>query len=152
MQVNNICCMGYEDIYGHKWDMMDGVDLPNEGNNYYKWRIFMPDGSVRMVKGTTNSMWITAVAHGRYMDVIPVGNVNGSSSTYYSDYYSINGGQSRVVYRGYYYANAAGGVLYSFANSGASDSFSYVGSRLAFRGRIVRAQSVGAYKAASEVA
>ena len=152
MQVNNICCMGYEDIYGHKWDMMDGVDLPNEGNNYYKWRIFMPDGSVRMVKGTTNSMWITAVAHGRYMDVIPVGNVNGSSSTYYSDYYSINGGQSRVVYRGCSYANAAGGVSYSHASYGASDSGSNVGSRLAFRGRIVRAQSVGAYKAASEVA
>ena len=151
-QVNNICCMGYEDIYGHKWDMMDGVDLPNEGNNYYKWRIFMPDGSVRMVKGTTNSMWITAVAHGRYMDVIPVGNVNGSSSTYYSDYYSINGGQSRVVCRGYYDAGAAGGVSDSYAGYGASDSSSNVGSRLAFRGRIVRAQSVGAYKAASEVA
>ena len=26
VQVNNICCLGYEDIYGNKYDMMDGVD------------------------------------------------------------------------------------------------------------------------------
>ena len=29
VQVNNICCLGYEDIYGNKYDMMDGVDLPD---------------------------------------------------------------------------------------------------------------------------
>ena len=152
-QVNNICCMGYEDIYGHKWDMMDGVDVPNDSGSYAKWRIWLPDGSVRWVKGTSNSdYWITAVAHGKYMDVIPVGNVVGSSSTYYSDKYWFSGAQSRVVYRGYSYAYAAGGVSSSNASYGASDSSSDVGSRLAFRGRIVRAQSVGAYKAAGEVA
>ena len=114
IQVNNICCLGYEDIYGHKWDMMDGVDVPNDSGNYGKWRIWMPDGSVRWVKATTNSdYWITAVAHGRYMDVIPVGKVIGSSSTYYGDKYWFSGAQSRVVYRGYHYAFAAGGVSFS---------------------------------------
>ena len=49
-QVNNICCLGYEDIYGHKYDMMDGVDLPNDTGNSGKWRIWMPDGSTRLVK------------------------------------------------------------------------------------------------------
>ena len=82
-QVNNICCLGYEDIYGHKYDMMDGVDLPNTSGNEGKWRIWMPDGSTMMIKGTTNSgNWITAVAHGRLMAVVPVGSMNGSSSTY----------------------------------------------------------------------
>ncbi len=33
VQVNNICCLGYEDIYGNKYDMMDGVDLPNDSGN-----------------------------------------------------------------------------------------------------------------------
>ena len=81
-QVNNICCLGYEDIYGHKYDMMDGVDLPNDTGNSGKWRIWMPDGSTRLVKGSVSSgIWITAVAHGKYMDVIPVGSVSGSSST-----------------------------------------------------------------------
>lgn len=153
MQVNSICCMGYEDIYGHKWDMMDGVDLPNDSSNYCKWRIWMPDGTVRMVKSSTNNdWWTTAVAHGRYMDVIPVGNVNGSSSTYYTDEYYISGAQFRVVFRGGYYAIPRFGISCSYASNDASNSYADVGSRLAFRGRIVRAQSVAAYKAASEVA
>ena len=152
-QVNSTCCLGYEDIYGHKYDMMDGVDLPNDGGNGGKWRIWMPDGSVRLVKGTTNSgWWTTAVAHGRHMDVIPVGNVNGSSSTHYSDMYWFSYSQSRVVYRGCDGAYASGGVACSHASSDASAAHSGVGSRLAFRGRIVRAQSVAAYKAAGEVA
>ena len=115
-QVNNICCLGYEDIYGHKYDMMDGVDLPNTSGNDGKWRIWMPDGSTIMIKGTTNSgNWITAVAHGRLMAVVPVGSMNGSSSTYYSDMYWISTATVRVVYRGCYYAYANGGV--SLANA-----------------------------------
>lgn len=110
-QVNNICCLGYEDIYGHKYDMMDGVDLPNTSGNEGKWRIWMPDGSTIMIKGTTTSgNWITAVAHGRLMAVVPVGSMNGSSSTYHSDVYWISTATCRVVYRGCSYANASGGV------------------------------------------
>ena len=152
-QVNNICCLGYEDIYGHKYDMMDGVDLPNTSGNEGKWRIWMPDGSTIMIKGTTNSgNWITAVAHGRLMAVVPVGSMNGSSSTYYSDMYWISTSTGRVVYRGCSYAGAYGGVSNANANSDASIAYSYVGSRLAFRGKLVRAQSVVAYKALSEAA
>ena len=140
-QVNNISCLGYEDIYGHKYEMMDGVDLPNDSGNQGKWRIWMPDGTVRWVKGkTTSDQWITGVAHGKYMDIVPVGTANGSSSTYYCDKYWISTAASRVVYRGCYYANAFGGV--SSAN---------IGSRLAFRGKLVRAESVEAYKAIREV-
>ena len=152
-QVNNISCLGYEDIYGHKYDMMDGVDLPNDSGNSGKWRIWMPDGSIRFVKGKTSSdQWIVGVAHGKYMDMVPVGSANGSSSTYYCDKYYISTAACRVVFRGCNVADANGGV--SFANAGydASSSYSYVGSRLAFRGRIVKAESVEAYKALSEKA
>ena len=115
-QVNNICCLGYEDIYGHKYDMMDGVDLPNTSGNEGKWRIWMPDGSTIMIKGTTNSgNWITAVAHGRLMALVPVGSMNGSSSTYYSDMYWISTATGRVVYRGCSNAVAYGGVSYANA-------------------------------------
>ena len=152
-QVNNICCLGYEDIYGHKYEMMDGVDLPNTSGNEGKWRIWMPDGSTIMIKGTTNSgNWITAVAHGRLMAVVPVGSMNGSSSTYYSDMYWISTATGRVVYRGCYNAYANGGVSYALAGSDASLAHTNVGSRLAFRGKLVRAQSVAAYKALSEAA
>lgn len=152
-QVNNICCLGYEDIYGHKFDMMDRVDIPNTSGNVGKWRIWMPDGTIMMVKGTTNGdSWITAVAHGKWMAVVPVGAVSGSSSTYYSDKYWFSSASGRVVYRGYSNAVANGGVSVAYANSDASDAYTYVGSRLAFRGKIVRAQSVAAYKAIVEVA
>lgn len=152
-QVNNICCLGYEDIYGHKYDMMDRVDLPNTSGNVGKWRIWMPDGTIMMVKGTTNGdSWITAVAHGKWMAVVPVGAVSGSSSTYYSDKYWFSSASGRVVYRGCSGAHAYGGVSYAYAASDASFAYAYVGSRLAFRGKIVMAQSVAAYKAIVEVA
>ncbi|MEY8684837.1 hypothetical protein AB9N12_01405 [Bacteroides sp. AN502(2024)] len=152
-QVNNSCCLGYEDIFGNKYDMMDGVDLPNTSGNQGKWRIWMPDGSIRWVKGKTASdQWTTAVAHGKYMDVIPVGSVNGSSSTHYCDKYWINTAAGRVVFRGFSYANAYGGVSYASAYVDASVTSAVVGSRLAFRGKIVRAQSVAAFKAMVEVA
>ena len=152
-QVNNICCLGYEDIYGHKYDMMDRVDIPNTSGNVGKWRIWMPDGTIMMVKGTTNGdSWITAVAHGKWMAVVPVGAVSGSSSTYYSDKYWFSSASVRVVYLGFSYANASGGVSYANAYHDASYADANVGSRLAFRGKIVMAQSVAAYKAIVEVA
>ena len=152
-RVNNICCIGYEDIYGHKYDMMDGVDVPNTSGNVGKWRIWLPDGSTIMIKGMSNSgYWITTVAHGKLMAIVPVGAMNGSSTTYYSDIYYFSSGTVRVVYRGCYYANANGGVSNANANNDASNTNAYVGSRLAFRGKIVKAQSVAAYKALDEVA
>ena len=161
-QVNNICCIGYEDIYGHKYDMMDGVDVPNTSGNVGKWRIWLPDGSTIMIKGMSNSgYWITSVAHGKLMAIVPVGAMNGSSTTYYSDIYYFSSATGRVVYRGCYYANAHGGVSDAGASVDASNAYAYygasyayagVGSRLAFRGKIVRAQSVAAYKAIVEVA
>ena len=152
-QVNNICCLGYEDIYGHKYDMMDRVDIPNTSGNVGKWRIWMPDGTIMMVKGTTNGdSWITAVAHGKWMAVVPVGAVSGSSSTYYSDKYWFSSASGRVVCRGCSYAYANGGVSSAYAYYDASYAYAVVGSRLAFRGKIVMAQSVAAYKAIVEVA
>lgn len=152
-QVNNICCLGYVNIYGHKYEMMDGVDLPNDSGNAGKWRIWMPDCTIRYVKGSTNSgYWITGVWHGLYMDMVPTGSFNGSSSTYYTDTYYISTATGRVVYRGHHYANAHGGVSCAYAYYDASFTLTVVGSRLAFRGKLVRAQSVAAYKALTEVA
>lgn len=96
--------------------------------------------------------WITEVAHGLYMDMVPVAASGGSSSTYYCDYVWYSGSIGRVVYRGHFNANAYGGVSYAYAYYDASNAFTYVGSRLAFRGKLVKAQSVTAYKAIVEVA
>ncbi|WP_373181576.1 hypothetical protein, partial [Bacteroides ovatus] len=77
---------------------------------------------------------------------------NGSSSTYYTDMYWISTATVRVVYRGFHLANAIAGVSSANASNDASHSNASIGSRLAFRGKIVRAQSVAAYKAIREVA
>ena len=118
-----------------------------------KWRIWFPDGTTVMIKGHTNSgAWTAAVAHGLYMAVIPVGTTNGSSSTHYCDTYWLTTGTGRVVDRGYNGAYAYGGVSYAYAVNDASNASAVVGSRLAFRGKLVRAQSVAAFKALAEVA
>ena len=57
-----------------------------------------------------------------------------------------------MVYRGYNYAFAFGGVSNAYASYDASGASTSVGSRLAFRGKIVRAESVAAYKAIIEKA
>jgi hypothetical protein len=151
-QINNSCCLGYEDIYGDKYEMMDNVNV-NKDTVDYKWTITMPDGTVRKVKGSSNSgMWITGVVHGKYMDIIPAGNIAGSSSSFYCDMFWVSGSTSRVVYRGCGFANSDGGVSNANVGYDASYSSSNVGSRLAFRGKIVWATSVSAYKALAEVA
>ena len=58
----------------------------------------------------------------------------------------------RVVCRGNNNADAGGGVSFANASYDASSSYAYIGSRLAFRGKIVVAQSVAAFKAIVEVA
>lgn len=147
IRINNSCCLGYEDIYGDKYEMMDNVSLPNNSGNTYKWLISMPDGSQRKVKSAYSSdIFITALAHGKYMDVIPVGNTAGSSSTHYCDKFWVSGSASRVVYRSCYNAYSYDGVSYAHASNDSSSTSAHIGSRLAFRGGIVRAGSVSAFK------
>ena len=132
--------------------MMDNVSV-NDGSVDHKWKIDMPDGTSRKVKAKTGSdQFTTAVAHGKYMDIIPVGTLTGSETTYYCDKYYYTGSVSRVVYRGNGGASSYGGVSCAFASNDASYSVTSIGSRLAFRGKIERAQSVEAYKAIAEVA
>ncbi len=150
-RINNTNCLGYEDIYGHKYDMMDGVDVPNDSGNVGKWRYLMPDGTYRKVKGAETTGWINGVVHGRWMDMVPCA-ASGSSTTHYCDYYAYSSSTGRVVYRGNNNANANGGVSYASANGDASNSYTFVGSRLAFRGKVVVAESVAAFRAATEVA
>ena len=72
--------------------------------------------------------------------------------TFYTDIYYFSSAAGRVVYRGYNYAYAYGGVSCANALNDASNAHANVGSRLAFRGQIVKALSVAAFKALSEAA
>lgn len=86
-----------------------------------------------MQAGTSDG-WITKLAVGEYMDVVPTA-VGGSDTTYFSDYYWSNPG-SGVLFRSCSYADSYGGVAFANAVYDASDTVSSVGARLAFRGKI----------------
>ena len=146
--IYNTNCMGYENLYGDKYEWLSGVSLPNTNTQeQYKLLIEMPDGSTRKVKSGTVSGYCTGMYHQKYMDIVGVHSQKGSSTTYYCDEFNVSNAASRVVCRSHYNSYAGGGV--SFANCGvdSSSSSTLIGSRLAFRGEIEEAESVTAFKA-----
>lgn len=148
--LSNVNCMGYQDLYGCKYEMMDGVRVNNSTVNGV-WRITMPGGGVRNVQGRKASSYIRRVVWGKYMDIISAGGAGGSSTTYYADYYTYEPSTARVVYRSRSNANVNGGVSFASAVDAASVANAVIGSRLAFRGTLVRAESVEAYLAATAI-
>ena len=146
--IYNTNCMGYENLYGDKYEWLSGVSLPNTNTQeQYKLLIEMPDGSTRKVKSGTVSGYCTGMYHQKYMDIVGVHSQKGSSTTYYCDEFNVSNAANRVVCRSYNNSVALGGV--SFANCGydSSSTYTFIGSRLAFRGEIEEAESVTAFKA-----
>ena len=146
--IYNTNCMGYENLYGDKYEWLSGVSLPNTNTQeQYKLLIEMPDGSTRKVKSGTVSGYCTGMYHQKYMDIVGVHSQKGSSTTYYCDEFNVSNAANRVVCRSSTSSFAHGGV--SCANCGfdSSSTYTYIGSRLAFRGEIEEAESVTAFKA-----
>lgn len=142
--------LGYENWYGNKaeWMLLDFCKSSVD----YKWRSPMPDGTERVINAlrSSGSLWPKAVIGGRYMDTL-IAVTGGSSTTYYFDECYQNPSSGRVVYRSHYSAPAHGGVSCAYASSVSAGVSGYIGSRLAFRGEIVWAASVAAFKAATMV-
>ena len=146
--IYNTNCMGYENLYGDKYEWLSGVSLPNtNAQEQYKLLIEMPDGSTRKVKSGTVDGYCTGMYHQKYMDVVGVNSQKGSSTTYYCDIFTPSGTANRVVCRSYNYSSANGGVSFAYCGFDSSSTYAYIGSRLAFRGEIEEAESVTAFKA-----
>lgn len=146
--IYNTNCMGYENLYGDKYEWLSGVSLPNTNTQeQYKLLIEMPDGSTRKVKSGTVSGYCTGMYHQKYMDIVGVHSQKGSSTTYYCDEFNVSNAANRVVCRSYSNSSAFGGVSFAFCGADSSSTFAYIGSRLAFRGEIEEAESVTAFKA-----
>lgn len=149
--------MSYENWQGDSGEWMSNVGIGNGAyvtdslgeNRKTKiavWQILMHNGETREVQGVNASdKYIIKVRNGRYMDVI-ASHVGGTSSTYYCDYQWFSTSQSRVVLRSHGYANANGGIVCAYALYDSSYAYTFYGSRLAFRGKIVWAKSVTEYK------
>jgi hypothetical protein len=139
--IYNTNCMGYENLYGDKYEWLSGVSLPNTNTQeQYKLLIEMPDGSTRKVKSGTVSGYCTGMYHQKYMDIVGVHSQKGSSTTYYCDEFNVSNAANRVVCRSLNYSVAYGGY-------DSSSTSTFIGSRLAFRGEIEEAESVTAFKA-----
>ena len=146
--IYNTNCMGYENLYGDKYEWLSGVSLPNtNAQEQYKLLIEMPDGSTRKVKSGTVDGYCTGMYHQKYMDIVGVHSQKGSSTTYYCDIFTPSGTANRVVCRSVSSSFASGGVSFAFCGYDSSSSITYIGSRLAFRGEIEEAESVTAFKA-----
>ena len=146
--IYNTNCMGYENLYGDKYEWLSGVSLPNTNTQeQYKLLIEMPDGSTRKVKSGTVSGYCTGMYHQKYMDIVGVHSQKGSSTTYYCDEFNVSNAANRVVCRSSYNSSADGGVSYAYCGYDSSSSSASIGSRLAFRGEIEEAESVTAFKA-----
>lgn len=146
--------LGLEDCYYSKWEFVQGINILKGKYVVYDGGSF-PDKDVAELEaaGATNirvvgyepnpaatdgyNEWTKAVAQGKYGDVVPTAH-GGSETTYYSDYSWFNPTGNRIFLRSG--ASALGsrcGVFVANAYHASSGSWTNVGARLAFYGKIV---------------
>lgn len=146
--------LGLEDCYYSKWEFVQGINILKGKYVVYDGGSF-PDKDVAELEaaGATNirvvgyepnpaateayNGWIKAVAQGKYGDVVPTAH-GGSETTYYSDYSWFNPTANRIFLRSGHSANGSQcGVFVASANNASSLSWTALGARLAFYGKIV---------------
>ena len=146
--------LGLEDCYYSKWEFVQGINILKGKYVIYDGGSF-PDKDVAELEaaGATNirvvgyepnpaateayNGWTKAVAQGKYGDVVPTAH-GGSETTYYSDYSWFNPTGNRIFLR----SGASGhgsrcGVFVAYAHDASSTSWTNIGARLAFYGKIV---------------
>lgn len=146
--------LGLEDCYYSKWEFVQGINILKGKYVVYDGGSF-PDKDVAELEaaGATNirvvgyepnpaatagyNGWIKAVAQGKYGDVVPTAH-GGSETTYYSDYSWFNPTANRIFLRsGTSAIGSLCGVFMATANYASSFSWTALGARLAFYGKIV---------------
>lgn len=146
--------LGIEDCYYSKWEFVQGINILKGKYVVYDGGSF-PDKDVAELEaaGATNirvvgyepnpaatggyTGWTKAVAQGKYGDVVPTAH-GGSETTYYSDYSWFNPTGNRIFLRSGCSVNGSRcGVFMAHAADASSSSWSNVGARLAFYGKIV---------------
>lgn len=146
--------LGLEDCYYSKWEFVQGINILKGKYVVYDGGSF-PDKDVAELEaaGATNirvvgyepnpaatagyNGWTKAVAQGKYGDVVPTAH-GGSETTYYSDYSWFNPTGNRIFLRSGGSAEGSRcGVFRADAGFASSGSWTGLGARLAFYGKIV---------------
>lgn len=146
--------LGLEDCYYSKWEFVQGINILKGKYVVYDGGSF-PDKDVAELEaaGATNirvvgyepnpaataayNGWTKAVAQGKYGDIVPTAH-GGSETTYYSDYSWFNPTGNRIFLRSGNSGNGSRcGVFVANAANASSGSWTNIGARLAFYGKIV---------------
>lgn len=146
--------LGLEDCYYSKWEFVQGINILKGKYVVYDGGSF-PDKDVAELEaaGATNirvvgyepnpaateayNGWTKAIAQGKYGDVVPTAH-GGSETTYYSDYSWFNPTANRIFLRsGASDHGSRCGVFVASTDNASSASWTTVGARLAFYGKIV---------------
>ena len=146
--------LGLEDCYYSKWEFVQGINILKGKYVVYDGGSF-PDKDVADLEaaGATNirvvgyepnpaategyNGWTKAIAQGKYGDVVPTAH-GGSETTYYSDYSWFNPTGNRIFLRsGLSDDGSRCGVFVATAPTASSKSWTAIGARLAFYGKIV---------------
>ena len=146
--------LGIEDCYYSKWEFVQGINILKGKYVVYDGGSF-PNKDVAELEaaGATNIRvvgyepnpaatgaydgWTKAIAQGKYGDVVPTAH-GGSETTYYSDYSWFNPTANRIFLRsGHSGDGSRCGVFVAAAVYASSISWTTIGARLAFYGKIV---------------
>lgn len=146
--------LGLEDCYYSKWEFVQGINILKGKYVVYDGGSF-PDKDVSDLEaaGATNIRvvgyepnpaategydgWIKTIAQGKYGDIVPTAH-GGSETTYYSDYSWFNPTGNRIFLRSGSSAHGSRcGVFLATAADASSTSWTNLGARLAFYGKIV---------------
>lgn len=133
---------GLENWWGDLFECVDNVVVDAR-----VWKVTESDGTVRNAgTGYSSNGYASKMIIGDNFDLICKA-INGSDTTGYCDYYYQSPTSDRVVLRSAHGSNSHGGVSIADADSSSSNTGTIIGSRLAFRGVCVEAESVEAFKA-----
>ena len=148
---SSINFFGLDNWWGNKYEWVDNVDI-----NGYDWTIAdRNSGLTRTVQGqVTPNTWVypKRMVVGANLDLIPYPTQTGGDDHHgFCDGVYMTGSSGRVVARSYYHADSQGGVACAHMRSASLSTYAYVGSRLAFRGHCVKAESVAAFLAATAI-
>ena len=146
--------LGLEDCYYSKWEFVQGINILKGKYVVYDGGSFSDKDVAELeAAGATNirvvgyepnpaatdayNGWTKAISQGKYGDVVPTAH-GGSETTYYSDYSWFNPTANKIFLRsGYSDHGSRCGVFVTTAGYASSRSWSNIGARLAFYGKIV---------------